>query len=79
MTEIFRPTFLPSDKERFVGHWTEDEIASTGVSWQCIAAFLAYIHRVTDTAPQEADKEMVIQHIKEALAEDPGYDRWANG
>lgn len=74
-----RPQFSDADREAFLGHWTEAEIASTCASWQCIASFLGYIERVSETPPREADKAMVIKHIKMRLAEDPAYDEWAHG
>ena len=68
--------YTPNDLAYFVGHWTEAEIAATGATPQCIAAFLGYLERVTETQPSKANKKMVIRHIKQRLRDDPSYDRW---
>jgi hypothetical protein len=73
---LMRPTFTEEGLRRLIGHWSPEEIAATGASRECVASFLGYLERVTETPPEETDKAKVTAHLKERLAENPEYDEW---
>jgi hypothetical protein len=68
--------YTKEELDTFIGHWTPAEIAATGASPECIASFLGYLERVSETPPAKADKAMVTEHIQERLAANPSYDEW---
>jgi hypothetical protein len=74
-----RPTFTEEGLSHLVGHWSPEEIAATEASRECVASFLGYLERVTETPAEEADKAKVTAHLKERLAENPEYDEWRGG